>query len=264
MRQWAGVFGHQDVSPQPPVTRLPDQGCLDLHSRFKVASAEVVTGGGGVRLRGWLFPSSLNHIPVHRWGLATGDLVAKLASEGCSDLCLRFIPGGSSRQDACVLLQLHAIQHGQCLRKSWGRCGWREARASNCKLMGAMSPQKPGMLWSTRSSSSASGLRRKSVSSSNFMPSSRGNVSAKSGDVVVGVLACWREACASKWTTKVWSVGLLAWGLKVWCSCLAISKSDKTTTAGFRGAKSKKKSCPEVGRDQAQKTMKLGVEEWPD
>ena len=67
-------------------------------------------------------------------------------------------------------------------------------------MMGAMSPQKPGMLWSLRSSLSASGLGRKNASSSIFMPSSEGNISAKAGDVVVGM----------KRTMKVWSMGLFA------------------------------------------------------
>ena len=47
----------------------------------------------------------------------------------------------------------------------------------------------------------SSGLGRKNASSSIFMPSSEGNVSAKAGDVVVGM----------KQTMKVWSMGLFAW-----------------------------------------------------
>ena len=77
-----------------------------------------------------------------------------------------------------------------------GCCGWREASASNCND-GALSPQKPGMLWSLRSSLAQA---RKNASSSIFMPSSEGNISAKAGDVVVGM----------KRTMKVWSMGLFA------------------------------------------------------
>ena len=47
-----------------------------------------------------------------------------------------------------------------------------------------------------------SGLGRKNASSSIFMPSCEGNVSAKAGDVVVGM----------KRTMKVWSMGLFARG----------------------------------------------------
>eukprot|EP00466_Bigelowiella_natans_P003013 jgi/Bigna1/86719/estExt_fgenesh1_pg.C_130047 len=90
-----------------------------------------------------------------------------LPNEGFSDLYLRFIPG-ESRQDEGVLLKLYALQAMSPLGR--GRCGWREASASNCNDGGyvsaksgdvvvgrmhpppssclparAMSPQKPGM-----------------------------------------------------------------------------------------------------------------------
>jgi len=67
------------------------------------------------------------------------------------------------------------------------------------------------------------------------------NVSAKAGDLEDDVIGP-SEARASKKTMKVWSMGLLAWGLKAWCSCLVNSKNEKVTMGGFRGEESKEKS----------------------
>ena len=100
-----------------------------MYARFKVTFAEA----GVFRLRGWLFPLSLHHIPVHRWGWPP---VNWLPNEGFSDLYLRFIPD-ESRQDEGVLLKLYALQAMSPLGR--GCCGWREASASNCNDGGYVS-----------------------------------------------------------------------------------------------------------------------------
>jgi len=104
-------------------------------SVFKIQSyiRRSGNGRGGFRLRGWLFPLSLNHIPFHRWGRPPANW---LPNEGFSDLYLRFIPG-ESRQDEGVLLKLYALQAMSPLGR--GRCGWREASASNCNDGGYVS-----------------------------------------------------------------------------------------------------------------------------
>ena len=52
-----------------------------------------------------------------------------MPNEGFPDLYLRFIPD-EFRQDEGVLLKLYALQAMSLLGR--GRCGWREASASNC------------------------------------------------------------------------------------------------------------------------------------
>eukprot|EP00466_Bigelowiella_natans_P009519 jgi/Bigna1/90025/estExt_fgenesh1_pg.C_600088 len=139
-----------------------------------------------------------------------------------------FIPD-ESRQDEGVLLKLCALQAMSPLGR--GCCGWREVGASNCNDWGFVSAKAGDASDKVPDCGHCearcpSGLGTKSASSSIFMPSSEGNVSAKAGDVVVG----------TKQTVKVWSTGLFAWGSQVWCSCLVISKHEQTITAGFGDA----------------------------
>eukprot|EP00466_Bigelowiella_natans_P005865 jgi/Bigna1/140779/aug1.58_g15487 len=107
-----------------------------------------------------------------------------------------------------------------------GCCGWREASASNCNDWGFASAKAGDASDKVPDCGHCearcpSGLGTKNASSSIFMPSSEGNVSAKAGEIVAGV----------KQTMKVWSTGLFAWGSQVWCSCLVISKHEQTIAA---------------------------------
>eukprot|EP00466_Bigelowiella_natans_P019564 jgi/Bigna1/82088/fgenesh1_pg.87_\ len=141
-------------------------------SAFKIQSHIRRNGTGWwvFRSRGWLFPSSLHHIPVHRWGRPPENW---MPNEGFSDLHPMFTPD-ESRQDEGVLLKLCALQAMSPLGR--GCCGWREASVRKSRgCCGHCEARCPN------------GLGTKSASSSIFMPSIEGNVSAKAGDVVVGM-----------------------------------------------------------------------------
>eukprot|EP00466_Bigelowiella_natans_P009405 jgi/Bigna1/84465/fgenesh1_pg.140_\ len=192
---WTPV-GWTDTSPQPPVTRQPDEGrvdlcsrfkvafgkklppvtwqpnegCMDLHSRFKVAFAEMALGGGFFGCEGGFSPHPCTTF------LFTGG--AGHRRIGCQVKDFRICIQCSPRMNP-VRMKVSSsnfVPSRQCLH-------WAGDVVVGVKpvlpiaMMGALSPQKPGMLC-------------------------EGNVSAKAGDVVAGV----------KQTTKVWSMGLFSWG----------------------------------------------------
>eukprot|EP00466_Bigelowiella_natans_P003099 jgi/Bigna1/70806/fgenesh1_pg.13_\ len=190
-KKWcdAVMGGGTDLSPQPPVTRQHSEGCVDLCSRFKVAFAEMALGGGFFGHEGGFSPH-----PCATF-LFTGG--AGHRRIGCQVKDFRICIQHSPRMNPVRM----KVSSSNFVPSSRGCCGHCEARCPN-------------------------GLGTKNASSSIFMPSSEGNVSAKAGDVVVGV----------KQTMKVWSMGLFSWGSQVWCSCLVISKHEQTITTGFGDA----------------------------
>eukprot|EP00466_Bigelowiella_natans_P018365 jgi/Bigna1/78158/fgenesh1_pg.52_\ len=200
---WTPV-GWTDMSPQPPVTRQPDEGRVDLCSRFKVAFGKKLTD---------LSPQP----PVTRW-----------PSEGCVDLCSRFKVAFAEMAlldwvDEGVLLKLHAFQAMSPLGR--GCCGWREASASNCNDGGFVSAKAGDVVVIAKLAVQMDQERRMHPPPSSCLPV-RAMSPRKAGDVVAGV----------KQTMKVWSMGLFSWGSQVWCSCLVISKHEQTITTGFGDA----------------------------
>eukprot|EP00466_Bigelowiella_natans_P016898 jgi/Bigna1/80336/fgenesh1_pg.70_\ len=235
-------------------------------SAFKIQSCIRRSGDGRgfsvARVAFPLLPAPHSCSPV---GQATGELAAKWKTLGPASE----IHPDESRQDEGLV---HT--HQQLLQFSdvtiTGVCAPVKVSSSNfvpsrqcfhwagdvvvgiklvlpIAMMGAMSPQKPGMLWSLRSSLSKWTGKEECILL-HLRAFQGGRCLRKSRDVVVGV----------KRTMKVWFMGLFAWGSQVWCSCLVISKHEQTITAGFgvRG--------PEVGKGQTKKTTKLGTEEWPE
>eukprot|EP00466_Bigelowiella_natans_P007103 jgi/Bigna1/83680/fgenesh1_pg.113_\ len=158
MRQWAGgwsppnpephswsLVGWTDLSPQPPVTWQPSEGCMDLHSRFKVAFAEMALGGGFFGCEGGFSPHPRTTF------LFTGG--AGHRRIGCQVKDFRICVQRSPRMNP-VRMKVSSsnfVPSRQCLH-------WAEDVVVGVKpvllvaMMGALSPQKPGMLWSLRSS----------------------------------------------------------------------------------------------------------------